>query len=588
MIKVNNKKIEYSKSVLSVMYDNSINPTGLGSVGISFEINEVFVYLGIKFDVISVLTNKNIHTFINLEKKDVDNYKESLYGNKEYSIDDIPKKQLHQIHINDLLIEIDVKALLKSIYIVDKDLYFNIIKDKVFKDNKSYGGILHYYSNSNVRQTLLNIGLLSSNNKDDKLIVNNNVINKSNLDREYYYSIWWLKQSITTEHIKVNCPVKKYETLNISKDESIYIDYFNKLSSINGGKQIYLDDYEILPDNKTTTLTTINHLDIINNDNDTWVIDGVANSPGIKDNFIQTNYGLKEARKGYFDLEKGNSFKNIGYVANNGIFGDNFYVQHSGEDKNNIFLNKGLPKISFSSNKTIMKLLSNVFNFSGQEFIEFVIYCKQPNNKLESIKIAKYFIQSLLPGNTNTLSLQSFINNIDIKLPIPMLAKKDKLIKFSDVKNTIAFVVNPFYKKTFFKVIKSTEDIIINQNEIYALDKNNHKFGFSYDKFFWNNIPKDFRLNIYKRDHFGNIKFKDLNKEQSFEDVLSPIDMKPLNANSFLAKLDNITKKFLNIFKYKKYTIMKEYATVYVVDINELKPDFKDDLLKYDSGFILI
>jgi hypothetical protein len=588
MVKINGKETEYELATLSIMYDNSINPTGLGSVGIILLLNSnTKIYIGLKYDVISISTNKNICSSINVEKRFRETYKESMYGTKDYSIYDVKEEDLIKIYLNNYLIELDVRAFIKSVYIVNKDNYFNLAKNKVFREN-CYGCVMHYYSSYN-KQNLRDIGLLSYTNKQD-LVINQIIVDKNKIDDEFYYSIWFLKQSLSNETVKVNKPIVTYECINTGNDKLTYINYFNKLNKASGG-----DKVDILYDNilgtssiEKSALLKIKSSDTINNTNDVWVTDGVVDVPGIRDSFIQVNYGLKEARKGYFNLEKGDSFKNIGYESNDGIFGDNFIINKVNKNNCELFIKDyNFPLIEIKSDSEAIHHFKPNCDFENKA--KLYIYFKHKDNPLGARKSLVEFIKNnhCLCEYVTQEAVDKFLNTIDVSLTVPMLSKKKKLTTFNDVKNSIIFVINPFYNKSFFKIIEKEEDIVINENELYITDINYNKYGFSYDKFFWNNVPKKFRRNEYKKDFFKNIKFKDLSKTCDYTKLLADtkdisylyecsVNIEFLTASSLL---DQKLNKVLSDFYHNRYGVYNEFASLYVVDIEEFKRTPNSEML---------
>jgi len=586
MVKINNIAAEYTKATLSVMYDNSINPTGLGSMGIHFKNNSTNIYVGIKFNVLTFITDKNIHTSINIEKRFLSDYINSLYGTKDYSVEDVPKDELVGFYINKDFIEIDIKSLLKSIYVVDTETYYGVVVKSVFNDNAGYGGLIHYFSPFYINNDLNNIGMLVYDN-NKKLVINNNIVTKQQIDEDFFYSIWWLKQTLSANTIDVNKPVITYEDINLSKAESIYVDYFNNFNSLKKESRKPID-YE----NITSNSLLLKNKDslIENKNNDVWIVDGVINCPGIKDNFIQTNYGVKEARNGYFDVEKDNSFKNIGYTSNTGIYGDNFYNSFFVENKYDLTLKEcRVPSIQIFSNSETIKHLEE----KDIEILRAMIFLSRTNKKEDAHKIISKYIKYFMPQYIKKSVANNFIENeIKITLPITMLAKKNKITDFKEAKNSVVFVVNPFYNYMFFKVITKEEDVVVNENELYVYAINNHKFGFSFDKFFWNNIPKEFRKNDYIKDFFGNIKYKDLSKNQNYNKLLKSISFNVTSVESVNDLLSNKSKDILSLlsaFKNNTYTTQHHFATTYLVDLNELDEClFKQNLIKTKQGFIKI
>ncbi len=130
MLKVDDVEHGYTKAINVFNFDKLGHPDGSGSWGILFSIHDSFVdvlhvYIGLKFDVISVSSSRFVATWFNMEKKhkelvgsirqrtEMDLSQRSV---SDYDISTADEDHFYEFYLDIHKIEIDVIELAKTIY----------------------------------------------------------------------------------------------------------------------------------------------------------------------------------------------------------------------------------------------------------------------------------------------------------------------------------------------------------------------------------------------------------------------------------------------------------------------------------------
>jgi len=579
MIKVNNKTINYEKALLSVMYDNSLNPTGLGSVGIFFAIDDIEVYVGLKKDVIDVISNINTHTFINIPK--------NLLGDSKYGEDDYEfnEQTSIKVHLDTIVIDIDVPALHKSIYSVDAAEYADLVKYSLFKDKKGYGGVLHYYSILNIESGLIDVGLLVTKD-NNKLVWNKNIINPDVLKDDVRYSIWWLKQNITPNVLSTHSEVKGYEKLLTPVDpkhiQFEYFRYFNdnyEFNTIDQGSSQFIEELD------KEWFRAFRPHGVTDDKGDIFKINGRTRGNGVEKLRNNTNFGLKESRKAYFDLRKGQAWSNVGYEAGDIKWGDNFYV-----DTRKLQYYPTLTKIQRPTLNLDIPFLTKALAAMGKYIPPFMLTMSEAEirNYVNGAILSKrpLLLQEARDALSQTL-LNTFFTQPDyeyIKYKLESTTWFSGSISFlhrykpgMDLTNHTVFAVHPFYNYAAYISVESNAEIAVDSNNNLSFTfPNGMEFGFNEDKFLWKSIEKEFRLDKVEKGFGGETIYTDLTPKMSMPDFEAS---------------DNVLETYKSW-----YNSINRFATIYVVDNNILKQNMmvyggvsnQDYLFGSKTGFITI
>ncbi len=148
MLKINGVEHEYTKAVNVFNFDKLGHPDGSGSWGILFTIEDNFadplhIYIGLKFDVVSVSSSRFVATWFNMEKKHKDLVKAVRQrvdmnflqqDTSEYNINTADEDHFYKFYLDIHEIKIDIVELAKMIYQKPIHIreYANIVKNKAF------------------------------------------------------------------------------------------------------------------------------------------------------------------------------------------------------------------------------------------------------------------------------------------------------------------------------------------------------------------------------------------------------------------------------------------------------------------------
>jgi len=550
MFKINGKSVNAIKAHLSIMYDNSLNPTGLGSSGYLIKYQDKKIFVGLKKDVLDIVTNFNLHTFINIQAPE-SLLENSAYGTDDYEFDD---EKCYIVNLQNIELKIDVGALLVDLY-RKNEKWPDVIK-ALFKDRSSYGAILHYYSKLDIEQGLSNVGLLLTE-EDDYWVINKNIVSKERLNDEFRYSVWFIKQNISTEKLTTYNRTKVFEPMTLDTE---YIRYFNEINNLI--KQYNFQQFKTMPIAPNSNLAQMIDYSFSNLNNDVYVINGTIKAPGIEGLFNKVNFGIKEARHGYWDLERGKSFTNLGYKHSNFIWSDNFYIDTRNRYLDLIkskfrlpifdivilddFIKNILITELFISEKDALEIINSV---KDKSLIEF--YDKRISDNKMAVEIV---VNNFIKLGINKVFEEKIRKSVNVIFSVPYLSA----VKPVDISPGVTvFISHPAFKKMFYYQVDTEKEI--NGKVISAV--NGHSFGIDEEKniFIWKNIPKEYRADNLMYGYFGEVIYKDL--------CIDVPTVSNKQSPSFIQDLKNW------------YNNANKSATVYVVKTDDLR----SNMMRYNG-----
>lgn len=519
VLKVNGKEIKTEIAYYAYAFNDAIDPTGLGSIGVYFEIDDLQVYIGIKNDVIDFITNKNLSFFINLED-DVLKKSELLTNDSKFG-----DGHLHKVYINEIMIEIDTALFRYMVYHKKSKLYASQYSNIVAKEKDSLGALLKIETPFELGTDGLFIGYICLQNRE-LLVLDKAIINEDILVDDVRYNIWRIKQNIVNHYLSRSKNSQVFEPAK-SYQNNGYADYFNGIVEVlndtsiskedtyfsNEEKSFYREYYDVLlkekkekkemkemKDSGSSHLGTIKPVRVENKEEDVFVSNNTVIAPGFINGQNMTNFGVKEARKGYFELEKGKTWLNVGYRDGEYTHGDNFYTCN-----NPSILIENLSKIEIPFKTTInfgKDILSKINKgFSSEVTIEF--WKTLPKTKAEAEKLIKDKIK-------NNKEIKPFIKELVLpKVNVTLsLAYLDYVNRTKPGIGTVFFVTHPFYY-TIFSTVLDQNNIEYFVNNVYTSPISNHKFGLS-DKLYYKNFTKEYRSDNYIELKDGYKIFKDV------------------------------------------------------------------------------
>jgi hypothetical protein len=205
MIWIDEVEAPFTRAINALNYDKRGHETGLGSNGIRLVINDGFeepliLFLGIKFDVISIITNRYITSFINIprELKNMcaQTKEKSRLGNHVSGISnftpDIEADTVIEFYVDIHKVSLDVVELLKQLYtyVDTTEEYVALSKDKVFltKGRKAARGVSANMSRE-YDGNLENFGFIFTRNTEDYLL-NEMIVPDERIADEIRYTFW--------------------------------------------------------------------------------------------------------------------------------------------------------------------------------------------------------------------------------------------------------------------------------------------------------------------------------------------------------------------------------------------------------------
>ena len=518
MIQINNKAINYKPAFYAYAQDDSLNPTGLGSAGIYFEYEDLQVYIGIKNDVIDVISNKNSNFFVNLEASTVEK-SEKLNKDSKFGDGMVKKYYLNQIEI-----ELDEALFRYYVYNKNKQAYADLFPQAVMKEQTTSGAMIRVEIPWSLGTDALFIGYICMKDKE-MLVLDKAIVNESTLKDEVRYAMWKIKSNIVPHMLKRSCNTMAFERTYTYQTDG-YMDYFNNQAKLLEETHVSRDEMSFVKEKELpnlhpsvfSPLSTPRKPAYENLENDVFVSHSTVLAPGIVNGDNMVNFGLKEARKGYFELQKDKTWLNIGYKTDNTIYSDSFYI-------------------STKPFKTVEPL--SKFNFIKRTKIEFgSLIPKLAENKIPVYERLNENLQDYIYNELPQTKAQAEAGLIEIikEADIPQMVKDYSIPRvnvdlsivyhqlFHPVKagpETTMIVVHPFYNNAF-AVHFNADNIHQYVNGVFTSGISSHSFGIKDNKFIFKGIEKEFRKDLNYTLYNGNIIYKDLilqHSKKAFEQV---------------------------------------------------------------------
>jgi len=556
MIRINSKDIPYQKAFYSLAYDDGLEPTGLGSIGILAKTDKQVLYFGIKNDVVTIISDKGISDFINLDE-DIIKLSEALGKDAKFGDGKVEK-----LYINSDLVELDV-ALLRSKIYSNVDEYASILPKAVFKEDTTKGAILYLKIPVSTNGALHNFGYIYTQD-EEFLVINDKITDPQALSNEFRYAIWIVKANITPHTLSRSSKTEAFEKIRCYPNDT-YAAYYNNI--VDGLKddigQLEFDMDKL----KFSTIAKPRYSIVEKRDSDVFRVNSSLIAPGIVNGFDMSNFGVKEARNGYFDLTKGKTYLNVGYEASNMRFGDNFYVCPKGKDIEKIsayelpktlevHIDEKLENYLKDFNLYDRDVSANKHGDSYNFYEHFDTFKSALNDFIESE------IEYLLSKDVSQLELAKsldkavfeFVRKSVSNRPINEDYLKELVYLYTDYKiisetvkikpapNTTVIFIHPFYKNAYF--VSLDEATMPFMKETYFISpRTNAKFGFDNDAFYFKGIKKEFR-----EERFIELEMFRANTDLMYKESII-VDLS-IEANSKLEKYNKISDKISNDFCY--------------------------------------
>jgi hypothetical protein len=202
MIKVNGESVVFELAANMLNYDKVGHETGLGSRGVLLRVDdgvgkELLIYIGIKFDVISVLTNRFMSTFVNIPRDIKDKMQHSSKSTKIGPLDTSASFNGEDANI-DIYVDIhkltiNIPELAHLIYenTATRDIYlaiarFQAFKTRMVRTSRAISATMQRVYDGNLE----NFGFIFTRN--EKLSVLNEMIVDDNIIHDEIKYTYWL------------------------------------------------------------------------------------------------------------------------------------------------------------------------------------------------------------------------------------------------------------------------------------------------------------------------------------------------------------------------------------------------------------
>ena len=497
MIKVNGKDIQYELAFYAYAFNDSLNPTGLGSAGIFFDYNELEVYIGIKNDVIDVITNQNANFFINLEEETVAN-SENLTDDAKFGDGKIVK-----FYINDIEVAIDVEVFRHFVYHKSAQRYAALFPLYVAKESPTFGALLKIEIPFTLGLDAEFIGYIYTKDKE-LLVLDKAIVDEKTLVDDVRYNIWKVKANIVPHTLRRDACVQLFEKTRTFQTNG-YSDYYNHQYDTVEAVSASLDDIKFIPEKNKDALGIIREPAYANLEYDVFRAHSTVIAPGIVNKQNMTNFGVKEARSGYYDLSKGNTWLNIGYKSTDTVFSDNFYICTNPlsniENLSNISANF-TTKVNMPDEIAQIASTLGVYEKLTNAIIE-AIYEKLPKTHEKANKIASEVIEKI---SIDKEIKDLLVDNISVSLSIPYM---DYAINATPQVDTTLIFIHPMYVNAF-AVHLNADNIKMFSNGMYVSPVSGHQFGFKDNRYFFKSIDKIFRNNYFRKISSNKAIYYDL------------------------------------------------------------------------------
>ena len=492
MIKVDGIEHSYEKAIDALNFDKLGHPNGSGSWGIRFNIEDNFVedmdvYIGLKFDVLSVSTSRFIATGLNMNSEHKDlvgairrrtDINLAQIDTTIYAMSNAPADHIYTLYLDIHKVEIDVVELAKTIYQKNTDMasYARITRERVF--NTKSRRTARAISAQMLRQYEGNLETFSTVFTDSGRvsIINGLILADALIDDEIKYTIWLTPHDLEDSTFYLSGDVA-YE----AGDE--YVEG--------------LGVGHILGD----TMTPL---------------------------FVSDRRGF---RNGYMDVAAENPLVNHGFISGDMFIFDTYMWGDGGISTQH--RHRNIIPIDASYYNNSPRRLSSLSVFPGTLITEFI---KEAQENLIKLTLIETLVGS--PGEKspviNSFTQVSFIDDILSIYGDPEKVSKTEIyiqqcrdylqdtlvlplslynilhdmsnVDTTEIMDSILFIYHPVLDKTIFLDVETLDIVELNSNTIiFRVDEleYGYKIDGSHGEFYWAGITKPFR---YNDDVWTNLK----------------------------------------------------------------------------------
>ncbi len=472
MIKINGVIIPYNRAVNFLNFDKRGNPNGMDSLGFVVshadkEEHPLTIYVGLKFDVISIFTNRGISTFLNLSEE----HKSFLQTGECYSSWDSSEEEV-ELYIDIHKIAINIRQLYSYVYGCEasKEAFCSLVEKKVFGTlQRKSARAISMHPTLQFEGSLEAIGFVYT--EDEKIhLLNELLVEDRSIADEIFFSNWFVPRDI------------KFYNYDFRGNEVAFeegSDYVDGLGGI------------------------------------------VLTSEGAISSF---SYDRRSFRAGYWDLSQPEPLINVGFRLQGSEHSGTFFVRDREEDDSELSMSPFSLKHIYASAGTdrLFQLLSKGYMIDSDtqsplvarlNVFKYLIdgpFQKKRSQSwrdcLDNIEVGA-LVDSIAEtvGNPNPITsirvaaIEAFNRSYTSFLFAGNIIRNDKAIILHDLRDTVVFVYHPVLDKYFFYEVDGVADEGIqvdsdnNVSVVFDGFRYGHMTNGDIGEFYWSNIPKAYR-----------------------------------------------------------------------------------------------
>ena len=479
MVLVNGVSVDFDRAVNFLNFDKRGNPSGLDSLGVMVNIadneaNDLFVFIGLKFDVISVQTNRSASFFINLEE-DKKQYLDGTYcsANDDDAV-------LIEFFVDKFKIELDIKKMYSYVYTCasSKEEFNTLLENKVFNTfGKKSARLISMHP---TRQFEGNLELIGFVHSEDNFFFSANelLVEASSLAGEVRFTNWFVPRELEFYKYTNGENEFSFEPGDEFADglAGIVLSDTKNINSFSYDRRGFRNGYmDLAADNPYVNVGF--DLNGVEHTGNYFTRDKVVSDIDLK----LSRFPISESSFGTW----GTRLSQI--VADSHLSGASAKDREKLEAEifkymvSDIFNEKGTSSwIEASTDSDVSSIISRVVDMSGNDNVqqEFVLAAEAAYKRT--------FIQFMFAGN---------------------IARVDTVLTFDDLSDSVVFIYHPVLKKYFFYEVSGVSDPGVSVSDgVITVEAHGFKYGIDYSgehgKFIWSNVVKEFR-NIPKELSFS-------------------------------------------------------------------------------------
>jgi hypothetical protein len=556
MIKVNGETIEFELAANMLNYDKAGHETGLGSRGIILKINdgvgtELLIYIGLKFDVISILTNRFMSTFVNIPRdikgKMQHSSKSSEIGPLETSADFDNENAYMDVYVDIHKLTINIPKLAHLIYenttAIDEYVAiarFEAFKTRMVRTSRAISATMQRVYDGNLE----NFGFIFTRN--EKFSVLNEMIVDDNIIHDEIKYTYWL-----TPHDPEDYKFIRDGHIPLESGSEVVSGFGDEIEA--GNNTIPLFSYD-------RRVARFGYYDVT-------VKDPVVNF-GYNDGTTEVHDTFMFTRDGSGRIHKTSARQSINFSFRTKI-GEVFSSMLSGKTPSRV---KGALKKSIIDGvkEAIYSIAVEKRSTAHTEAIDSIV----ENSVIPTILKAAEAFMSVDEDYAKNVLLNAHKKTTVVPLAMMNILHKDDLFSRDYIEDSIILMYHPILDKFVMYDIGVNDSIEILPRKIQFVS-NGTRYGIDFSgseyRFLWSNIEK--------RSRTTNSKWYNMLGNQIGN------GLKPEELDDRVMNLFNMEES--DIFRFDDLCVNGKCAKILVVKKSDFLSNLKKTTGEYNSEFLL-